>query len=652
MRPILFPLILALCAAPAAAEDAHPGLRKILSYDLAELMAIEVVSASKELEPARLAPATVRVITAEEIRERGYQTLEEALAGLPGFQFRDIAGFNSYVFLRGLPSQNNLLLLLVDGVQINELNSGGFYGGAQHNLANVKRIEVVYGPASALYGTNAISGVINLITNDPRDIRGGSAGVTAGGFGTRGLDFSYGFHDAAADLGASFSAAVKHTDKHKPGGAAGGGNWSRNMENFEDDWSFDGKFRYKTLTFGAVVQDKRASRSSNFKTAGTGYLDWGTAWHIRFANAWLRHEYDGGGWKLDSRLYHRVSTVLDDTIASVYDAVCSTCGQQGQYRPNELTGLESRLSLHPAEGLELTGGFAAEHENLARDFATSWSGDPLVRPGAPGSPALATNGLLTLYGQARYDLSPRLRLTGGLRHDNSGGYGKVNTPRAGLVYSREKLTLKLLYAEAFRAPKPWDLTYGAGNSGLGPEELRSGELAGEYDFSRNLRAEFSLYRNKLRGLHTLDPAANRWVNAGSIETLGLEARAEYALGSLKARAGYSYQDSEDGRGDAIDEISRHTAGAGLFYAFSRSAKLDAGMRWLGRRGNPGGGHAGAALVTDATLSLSGTGDLSARLMAKNIFNERYFHTSNRPPDRYLQPGRQLLVRLDWAFGPR
>ena len=77
-----------------------------------------------------------------------------------------MVSINSYVFQRGVPSQNNLIVLLVDGIQINELNSGGFYGGGQYNLSNVERIEVVYGPASALYGTNAISGIVNIITKN------------------------------------------------------------------------------------------------------------------------------------------------------------------------------------------------------------------------------------------------------------------------------------------------------------------------------------------------------------------------------------------------------------------------------------------------------------------------------------------------------
>jgi len=134
----------------------------LLKLDIENLMDVSVISASKTLQKISEVPATVRVINYETIIDNGYLTLEDALADLPGFQFRNINGFNSYVFMRGAPSQNNLILLLVDGIQINELNSGGFYSGGQFNLSNVDRIEVVYGPASALYGTNAISGIINI----------------------------------------------------------------------------------------------------------------------------------------------------------------------------------------------------------------------------------------------------------------------------------------------------------------------------------------------------------------------------------------------------------------------------------------------------------------------------------------------------------
>lgn len=654
MRYLAAAALLALGAFPAIAGE-QPGLEKLVSYDLTELMNVEVVSASRVREPAREAPATVLVLTAGEIRERGYLTLEEALSGLPGFQFRDIAGFNSYVFMRGAPSQNNLVLVLVDGVQVNELNSGGFYGGAQYNLANVKRIEVVYGPASALYGTNAVSGIINIITNDPEDLRGGGGSALAGSFATRAADFRYGSYDREKRSGFSVSGKLARTDKHGLGGAKGDGNWSGGMENFEEDQAFDGKLVYKDFTLGAAVQEKSASRTTNEVSEGTGFLDFGSNWHIRFANIWLKHLYDRqAGWALESRLYYRNSTVLPDTVSGVYEGNCSTCGQLGQYRPNDLVGFESQVKLKPSESLELTVGAAAERESLARDYSSVYSGDPLVRPEEPGTPAMVSNELLSLYAQGHYHLGPSLALTAGLRHDSSSSYGHVTTPRAGLVYSAGRNTLKLLYAEAFRAPRPWDYTYGTGNPGLDPEKMRSMELSAGRSWSDSLMLYLTFYRNELENLLAL--SGNRWVNSGEASANGLGARAEFAGGSLKGYLNYSLQVSEDGEGASLAEIARHTAGAGTTYAFGGGVKLNLSARYIGRKKSPqaiaasGGGHVGAAVVTDAALSLGGRGPLTLRLLAKNLFNARYYHTSNRPPDRYRQAPRQLLLQLGWAFG--
>lgn len=653
MRYLALPLLLSLAVPAFAGEE--PVLERLVSYDLTELMNVEVVSVSRVKEPAREATATVLVITAAEIKERGCQTLEEALSGLPGFQFRDIAGFNSYVFMRGLPSQNNLVLVLVDGVQINELNSGGFYGGAQYNLANVKRIEVVYGPASALYGTNAVAGIINIITNDPADLQGGGGSALAGGFGTRAADFRYGRYDAERRFGFSAAGKMYRTGKHDLGGARGDGNWSGAMENFEEDQSFDGKLAFGAFTLGVLAQEKKASRTTNEVTEGTGFTDFGTNWHIRFLNIWLKHAYAWvGGSGLESKLYYRNAVVLPDTISGVYEGNCSTCGQQGQYRPNDLLGFDTQLRLERAEKAGLVIGASAESEALARSFSTVYSGDPLVRPAEPGTPDMVSTDLLSLYGEGHYHLLPALAVKAGLRHDNSSSYGHVSTPRAGLVYADGKYTLKLLYTEAFRAPRPWDYSYGSGNSALEPEKIRSGELAAGCAVSDHLMATATLYRSRLDGL--LEISGNRWVNSGRVYTRGAGLRAEYARGPLKGYLNYAFQASEDEDGSDVPEISRHIAGLGGLYAFGRGIKLDLSARYTGERKNPqpiaaaGGEHVGPSVVTDAALSLGGTGALGLRLMAKNLFNTRYYHTSNRPPDRYRQAPRQLLLQLEYSFG--
>jgi outer membrane receptor for ferrienterochelin and colicins len=176
----------------------------VLNMSLADLMNVKVVTASKTQQSIKDVAATVHVITAEQIKDRAYFTLEEALSDLPGFQFRNILGFNSYVFMRGAPNQNNLILLMVDGVQINELNSGGFYAGGQFILSDVDQIEVVYGPASALYGTNAVSGIINIITKKPVR-KAGHVSLLGGNFKTGMLDFNFKDYKASKDIGYSIS---------------------------------------------------------------------------------------------------------------------------------------------------------------------------------------------------------------------------------------------------------------------------------------------------------------------------------------------------------------------------------------------------------------------------------------------------------------
>lgn len=116
----------------------------IYDYDFTQLAKMKITTATKTPQSIFEVPSTVYIIMSSEIKEKGYLTLDEVLSELPGFQFRNILSFNSYSFLRGVPNQNNLILVLIDGVQINELNSGGFYGGGHYNLSNIERIEVVW----------------------------------------------------------------------------------------------------------------------------------------------------------------------------------------------------------------------------------------------------------------------------------------------------------------------------------------------------------------------------------------------------------------------------------------------------------------------------------------------------------------------------
>ncbi len=126
----------------------------------------EVVTATRTKTKLKDAPAAVYVISAEQIRERGYRTLEDALHDIPGMDFQHNYGiFPDLLHQRGLVGGQQRTLMYVDGIADNNLNENAMLAGSlRFPLNNVERIEVVSGPASALYGANAFNGIINVIT--------------------------------------------------------------------------------------------------------------------------------------------------------------------------------------------------------------------------------------------------------------------------------------------------------------------------------------------------------------------------------------------------------------------------------------------------------------------------------------------------------
>ncbi len=341
-----------------------------LALDLSELLDLKVVSALKSPETIPRTPATVRVITSEQIRDNGCLTLEDALADLPGFQFRNILGFNSYSFIRGVPGQNNKILLLVDGLQINELNSGGFYGGGQFNLAEVERIEVIYGPASALYGTNALSGIINIVTRDPRAGSRGRVSAGLGTFGARLADARYGYYDKNADFGFTAAAMLKRNEKADLAGAAGDFNWTEDIENFENDAAVQARVHFKDFEAGFLLQDENASRATVEKTAGEDlsipWSDHGVNWHVRFINVWARYSYEKKkNWSFRNTAYYRNSTVRTIPFRKSVSATSDSPGRQFRcYRPNSLIGNETQVQWAPDPRWRFSAGLVLERERL------------------------------------------------------------------------------------------------------------------------------------------------------------------------------------------------------------------------------------------------------------------------------------------------
>lgn len=174
-------LTVLLAAAQAAAARADDD-----AFELFEEEA-KVVSASFLPKSLARAPATVRVVTSEEIKASGAQTIWDALRGVPGVEVAQTAAFQGEVGIRGLNGPlNNRVLVLLDGRTVMNANFDWIiWESIPVTMEEIARIEVVQGPASALYGANAIGGVINIITKSPAQMKGGAVGFSAGEAGFR-----------------------------------------------------------------------------------------------------------------------------------------------------------------------------------------------------------------------------------------------------------------------------------------------------------------------------------------------------------------------------------------------------------------------------------------------------------------------------------
>jgi outer membrane receptor for ferrienterochelin and colicins len=230
-----------------------------------------VSSVSKHSEGIRLAPATTVVITKEEILQRGYTDLIDILKDIPGFDISIYYGqLYANVYQRGFRTNNTeRTLLLFDGVEENDLWSNFADISQQYPITNIKRVEVIYGPASTMYGPNAFSGVINVITKEPADYIktkrsfGINANTGIGSYNTRYVDISTAFKKGIF----SFSATARFYNSDRPN-LSEQKEWNYDPAVYDDTTIFFGYRRFLSVTENAkdyIIENKLPVKSPLYK---------------------------------------------------------------------------------------------------------------------------------------------------------------------------------------------------------------------------------------------------------------------------------------------------------------------------------------------------------------------------------------------------
>jgi iron complex outermembrane receptor protein len=488
-----------------AAETVDP----FEEQELSELFAMEeelVTVASRYAQTTREAPAIVTVITAEEIRRLGYRTLAEVLRGLPGVTVsRSKEGLTLAWFRGSLSSDNNKFLLLVDGVPWYDGVYQHAWIDAYLPLEIVKQIEVIKGPGSTIYGTNAYAGVVQVVTWRASDLEGGFAELEIGSATTIGATAVAGGRLGAGTdklmvlaYGKAFSTLgdgleitpkgqsnVQGTNPIRTAAAGARGSW-RGLE-----FSYDHvDFRRAYLT-----QPQDDLLDVLFQASDQFYLDYrGEYLSARWAFTPSRNltitprsffqEHDNPGlygWMSDPE-----TTIEDDgtTTTELKTTLVETEKHTIRY------GLGVDLEARPAAGHLTISGVGFEgmrilelEDRVYEDSDGQFTNDEFYA--VPGTGMHGVFGYLQHTWTAMY----WLELTGGLRLDyNLFGPWPFVSPRLGvLLVPTSNIWVKLLYGRAFRAPNAREYliqtgfdedglpTFTASNDGLVPEIINTVE---------------------------------------------------------------------------------------------------------------------------------------------------------------------------------
>jgi len=521
----------------------------------------EVTAASRTTQEVADAPASVSLIPAEEIRAFGYETVYDALGGTRGlFQSNDRV--YEYVGVRGFArpgDYNNRILLTLDGHAVNDDQLGASYLGFDFapDLGDVERIEVVRGPGSALYGSNAFLGVVNVVTRERESTRPSHLSLGALGHGT--ARFRASTAGAMGDAGGwwlsaggalsrgqdfEFDAIEQATGDGTSVGADGFGSAGARGKLWTGPWTLlaYGNHRDKRIPTGAydsVLADEDARSADTRAFAELRYEPaLSKAVHL-YSRAYV-DRYDFAG------RYPYVGDFVADTFHGTW------------------TGAEARVVGGAASWFRLTGGLAVDAHLQAH-----LQGEDRAGPYLDESPAYQSGGA---YAVAETDLGRWLTASVGGRVDYFSSVGLSINPRAAvIVRPGEAHTLKLLGGRAFRAPSPYELYYNddgytqVAATGLLPETIVSGELEYTWRLGEVSSAVMSAYYNRIDALIDLGNVGSdgilQYQNTGEVVQA---AGAEFELrrdwrGGWMCGLSHGYQHARQGDLLGGDELTNSPA---------------------------------------------------------------------------------------------
>jgi iron complex outermembrane receptor protein len=551
------------CADPPAPEQPDPAPIGV-SEELELLKEEETVSiASRYEQPISQAPSNVYVITDEDIRHSGATDIPTILRRIPGIEVMQMTGADFNVSARGNNQTSaNKMLVLVDGRSIYFDVQGQVYWKAiPVTLPEIKRIEVLKGPASAIYGFNAFDGIINIITKSAEEMKGNTLQFGGGEFGT--ISSAAIHAGTVGKFGYRLSAGHDQNAQWKDSNALA---FRSNKFNAQTEYHFSDASTL-SLSGGFTDVNRFDGQITSILTPNTNFTNQYA--HVAYERSGLVLRASWTGWNTDyaatsNPLLGNLIRITDRNQSSFWNAVANTYNLEGQH------------SLQLGPSLRVTYGANYRHNTLSCVCMLSY----------------AKEDRFGIFTQSEWQIANPLTIVAGARYDLDTFINPTFSPRVAMIYRfASDHTVRISASVAYRPPTVNESYYDVrtttnlplpapfnsstqvarGSSSLHPETIISYDAGYQgWYLKHRVRVRADLFFNHISDLSiggvVTGPNVSTNINApGQADIYGGEAGIEFfATKWLSGFANAAYQEiGQSFTGDAKRGAPRWKINAGL-----------------------------------------------------------------------------------------
>ena len=655
------------CQSLKAEED----INKLYTLSLAQLAQLKVSSATKRAQPLNQIPATIYIFTEDDFDRYGFTDLKDVLKYTAGVEY----GY-AHSWLqggqRGFTGVWSQTRVLIDGRDADETTSNQAHITHQYPLYNVKRVEVIQGPASSLYGADVFVGLINIVTKNSGNSAPGQKLSLSYGNGEDDLEsmqINYSWIHKAKDWGLSLHASYLDLEDPDYSDYVVTTEYSFSNRQLREDFLASG-YPYKDDNEGynLMVHYRRSLEPSSSLEVGVDQ----------------RGSRDGGGIENPELIYTNFQETQDQTRAYVsyqkirengdkltfdYQFERERTVYDFNWRSLELGNPPPQFSFAQEWGRLKTYTLQYDIDNQERDnyliLGLNYKDLDLSRPEFQLSTFDALTPFLdhkvkSLFIQDQQAFwEEQVLLTLGARYDDSDLYGSVTTIRGALQYNiNQRSSLKLLYGEAYREPTIFELST---NDTLDPSDMTTTELVYDGRPNDNISYKLSIYHSEAENIIAEDRQATDGVarNIGKKDSDGIELMLRWLFKRYQGFAWFNHVDVSDQRDVAdiklaagVTRITDNDWQISAVAKYTSEVDTEAFNQDAGREiVEVDSYHTLDIILKSKTLNLGYAGQTSLTASIKNVFNHENFYSNPRGPDpiKFLDQGRSFNVQVNFSF---